>query len=50
LNKPEIKKIAIRDVKFGMNVVIGAGSVVTKDILKPGIYGGNPARKVRGIE
>lgn len=26
------------------NVVIGAGSVVTKDILKPGIYAGNPAR------
>ena len=27
--------------------VIGAGSVVTKDILKPGIYGGNPARLLR---
>ena len=29
------------------NVVIGAGSVVTKDILEPGIYAGNPARKIR---
>ena len=29
------------------NVVIGAGSVVTKDILEPGIYAGNPARKLR---
>ncbi len=26
------------------NVVIGAGSVVTKDIKLPGIYAGNPAR------
>lgn len=29
------------------NVVIGAGSVVTKDITEPGIYAGNPARKIR---
>jgi len=28
------------------NVVIGAGSVVTKDILEPGVYAGNPARKL----
>ena len=27
------------------NVVIGAGSVVTKNIIEPGIYYGNPARK-----
>ena len=27
------------------NVVIGAGSVVTKDIIEPGVYYGNPARK-----
>jgi acetyltransferase-like isoleucine patch superfamily enzyme len=31
-------------------VVIGAGSVVTKDITKPGIYAGNPARFLRGLE
>lgn len=29
------------------HVVIGAGSVVTKDIIEPGIYAGNPARKIR---
>lgn len=29
------------------NVVIGAGSVVVKDIEKPGVYAGNPARLVR---
>jgi len=36
-------------VKIVDNVVIGAGSVVTKDILEPGIYAGNPARKIRDI-
>jgi acetyltransferase-like isoleucine patch superfamily enzyme len=28
-------------------VVIGAGSVVTKDIDEPGIYAGNPAKLIR---
>lgn len=28
------------------NVVIGAGAVVTKDINEPGIYVGNPAKKL----
>lgn len=28
-------------------VVIGAGSVVTKDITEKGIYAGNPAKKIR---
>lgn len=37
----------ILPVKIADNVVIGAGSVVTKDILKPGVYAGNPARKLR---
>ena len=31
------------------HVVIGAGSVVTKNIEEPGIYAGNPARKLRNI-
>jgi acetyltransferase-like isoleucine patch superfamily enzyme len=29
------------------HVVIGAGSIVTKDIDQPGIYAGNPARLIR---
>ena len=29
------------------HVVIGAGSVVTKDILEPGVYAGNPCRRLR---
>jgi acetyltransferase-like isoleucine patch superfamily enzyme len=28
-------------------VVIGAGSVVTKNITEPGTYVGNPARKMK---
>ena len=31
------------------NVVVGAGSVVTKDIDEPGIYAGNPARLLRKL-
>ena len=31
------------------NVVIGAGSVVTKDITESGIYVGNPAKLIRRI-
>ena len=30
-------------------VVIGAGAVVTKDIMEPGIYAGNPARLRRRL-
>jgi len=30
-------------------VVIGAGAVVTKDILIPGVYAGNPARLLRSL-
>jgi len=29
------------------DVIIGAGSVVTKDILEPGVYVGNPAKKIK---
>ena len=37
----------ILPVAISDNVVIGAGSVVTRDILEAGIYAGNPARKKR---
>jgi len=36
----------IMPVNICDDVVIGAGSVVTKDITKPGTYAGNPARKM----
>ncbi len=32
------------------HAVIGAGAVVTKDISKPGIYAGNPAKFLRSID
>ena len=40
----------ILPVNITDNVVIGAGSVVTKDILESGIYAGNPAKKLRDID
>ena len=40
----------ILPVRICSNVVIGAGSVVTRDILKSGIYAGNPARFIREIK
>ncbi len=40
----------ILPVRICSNVVIGAGSVVTKDITTPGIYAGNPAKFLRKID
>ena len=37
----------ILPVKIADNVVIGAGAVVTKDILESGVYVGNPAKKLK---
>lgn len=39
----------ILPVKISDNIVIGAGSVVTKDLIKRGIYAGNPAKFLRKI-
>ena len=37
----------ILPVEICNNVTIGAGSVVTKNIIRPGIYAGNPARLLK---
>ena len=39
----------ILPVRICDRVVIGAGSVVAKDITTPGIYAGNPARLIRKL-
>ena len=39
----------ILPVTIASHTVIGAGSVVTKDIAEPGVYAGNPARKIRDL-
>lgn len=58
-DKTKWKKTSIGDsVSIGTNstilpvsicsgVVIGAGSVITNNIIEPGFYAGNPARKIR---
>ena len=39
----------ILPVSITDNVVIGAGSVVTRDLLEPGIYAGNPAKLIKKL-
>lgn len=39
----------ILPVSIADGTVIGAGAVVTRDITEPGVYAGNPARKVRPL-
>ena len=49
-NKVSIgSNVTILPVSICDNVVIGAGSVVTKNITEPGIFVGNPARKIRKL-
>lgn len=37
----------ILPVQICDNVVIGAGAIVTKNITEPGVYTGNPAKKIK---
>jgi acetyltransferase-like isoleucine patch superfamily enzyme len=39
----------IMPVEIADGIVIGAGAVVTKNLTRPGIYAGNPARFLRSI-
>ena len=41
---------SIMPVKICKNIVVGAGSVVTKDLTIPGIYAGNPATLIRTLK
>ena len=40
----------IGGIEIGDNVIIGAGSVVTKDVPSNSVVVGNPARVIRSIE
>lgn len=40
--------IVLKGVTVGKNAIIGAGSVVTKDVLENDIVAGNPARRIKG--
>lgn len=40
----------ILPVRICHDVVIGAGAVVTRDITRPGVYAGNPARRLRSTD
>ena len=39
----------ILPVRIADDIVVGAGAVVTKDLVKPGVYAGNPARWMREV-
>jgi acetyltransferase-like isoleucine patch superfamily enzyme len=41
--------VTILPVRICDGVVIGAGAVVTRDITEPGVYVGNPARRLRSL-
>lgn len=42
--------LVVKPVKIGENAIIGAGSVVTKDIPANQVYAGNPARFIKNRE
>ena len=41
--------VTLLPVSICVDVVIGAGAVVTKDIVQPGVYAGNPAKLLRTL-
>ncbi len=40
----------ILPVEIKDGIVVGAGAVVTKDLDEPGVYAGNPARKIKDLK
>ena len=39
--------VVIDKIRICSHVIVGANSVIVKDITEPGIYAGNPARKIK---
>ncbi len=44
------RAIIMGNIRIGENVIIAAGSVVTKDVESNSVYGGNPAKKICSID
>lgn len=44
-----VNSVILPGVKIGKNAIIGAGSVVTKDVLPNAVVAGNPAKLIRYI-
>ena len=44
------KSVILPNVKIGSNVIVAAGSIVTKDLESGGVYAGNPARRIGEID
>lgn len=44
------KSIIMPNVRIGSNVIVAAGSIVTKDLQSGGVYAGNPARRIGDFE
>lgn len=43
------RAIILPGVSICDRVIVAAGAVITKSIVEPGIYGGNPAKQIKGI-
>lgn len=44
------KSVILPNVKIGPNVVVAAGSIVTKNLESGGVYAGNPAKRIGEID
>lgn len=40
--------VIANNIRIGDSIIIGSGSVVINDIMEPGIYAGNPCKKIKG--
>ena len=43
------RAVILPGVSICDRVIVAAGAVITKSIVEPGVYGGNPAKKIKGI-
>lgn len=43
------RTILLPNIRIGNGSIVGAASVVTKDVLDNGVYAGNPAKKIRDL-